>query len=82
LGIPARTVFGMAYADEGQPAFAFHAWNEVSVDGEWRAVDPTWNQVRVDATHIPLSGNGATLQLITSNTDIHFTIEEVEYFNL
>jgi hypothetical protein len=73
---------GMANADQGEPAFTFHAWNEVSVDGSWRAVDATWNQVRLNTTHIPLTGSGATLQLITSNTDMSFTIEEVEYFNL
>jgi hypothetical protein len=82
LGLPARTVFGMAYADESQPAFAFHAWNEVSVNGEWRAVDPTWNQLRVDATHIPLPGDGATLQLITGAPDLRFFVEEIEYFDL
>jgi hypothetical protein len=82
LEIPARTVFGMAYANDGEPAFAFHAWNEVLVDGNWQAVDPTWNQVRVDATHIPLPGSGATLKLITGAPDLRFSVEEVEYFSL
>lgn len=74
LDIPARTVFGLAYDDSDNPAFAFHAWNEVAVDGVWQAVDPTWNQVRVDATHILLPSNQTTaLQLITGSVDLTFS---------
>jgi transglutaminase/protease-like cytokinesis protein 3 len=81
LGIPARTVFGLAYDDGNEPAFAFHAWNEVSVDGVWQSVDPTWNQLRVDATHIPLPSNqSAALQLITGSVDLNFSVREVDYF--
>ena len=81
LEIPARTVFGLAYDDGERPAFAFHAWNEVSVDGEWRSVDPTWNQLRVDATHIPLPENQtAALQLLTGAVDVSFSVREVDYF--
>src|SRR5690606_22187588 len=57
LEIPSRTVFGLAYAADEAPAFRFHAWNELLVNGEWRAVDATWNQLRIDATHIPLPQN-------------------------
>jgi transglutaminase-like putative cysteine protease len=35
-------------------AFANHAWVEVVLDGRWVAMDPTWNQTQVDATHIRL----------------------------
>ncbi len=55
LGYPAREVSGMAYAGDSDPGFAFHAWVEVLVDGRWLAVDPTWDQAPVDATHIALS---------------------------
>jgi len=81
LNIPARTVFGLAY-DGGSPsAFAFHAWNEVSVDGVWQAVDPTWDQLQVDATHIPLPGNqAAALELLTGSVDLRFSVREVDYF--
>ena len=81
LNIPARTIFGLAYAERPSPAFAFHAWNEVEVDGAWQAVDPTWNQVRVDATHIPLPTNSATLRLITGVPDLRFSVSEVDYFS-
>jgi transglutaminase-like putative cysteine protease len=81
LGIPSRTVFGLAYAEDGRPAFRFHAWNEVLVGDTWRAVDPTWNQRVADATHIPMPGNVAyALELLTGGLDLSFTIRDVEYF--
>jgi transglutaminase-like putative cysteine protease len=81
LGMPARTVFGLAYSESSRPAFVFHAWNEVQVDGRWRVVDPTWNQLRVDATHIPLPDNEtAALQLLTGGLDIRFSVRDFGYF--
>jgi hypothetical protein len=50
-GIPTRLVGGLVYA-EGM-GFLYHAWAESYVDG-WIAIDPTFNQVGVDATHIKL----------------------------
>ncbi|MFU8815637.1 MAG: transglutaminase-like domain-containing protein [Pseudomonadales bacterium] len=80
LEIPSRTVFGLAYADERPPAFRFHAWNELLVDGEWLAVDPTWNQLRIDATHIPMPANVArSLQLLTGGLGISFEVGSVQY---
>lgn len=55
LGIPARDVSGLMYMGDGVSAFGGHAWNEVVLDGDWVQVDPAWNQVDVDATHITLS---------------------------
>lgn len=52
-GIPTRTVSGLVYSPSYQ-GFLYHAWPEVYV-GEWRALDPTFGQVQVDATHIKLS---------------------------
>jgi transglutaminase-like putative cysteine protease len=79
--MPARTVFGLAYEDGATPAFRFHAWNEVEVDGRWQAVDPTWNQLRPDATHIPLPAEaGRALELLTGGTSLSFRIREVDYF--
>jgi transglutaminase-like putative cysteine protease len=80
-GIPARTVFGLAYASGDRPAFRFHAWNELHVDGRWQAFDPTWNQTRVDATHIPLpAGTGASLRLLTGTGDLKFVVRDAEYW--
>ena len=53
-GIPAREVAGLIYSDQPQPGFYFHQWAKVWV-GEWMDVDPTFDQVYADATHIKLS---------------------------
>jgi hypothetical protein len=52
--IPTRTVYGIAYSALPTSGFRFHAWNEILYDGHWHGLDPTWNQVVADATHIPL----------------------------
>jgi transglutaminase-like putative cysteine protease len=53
-GVPAREVAGLIYADSPQPGFYFHQWAKVWV-GTWMDVDPTFNEVFADATHIKLS---------------------------
>jgi hypothetical protein len=53
LGIPTRVVNGLAYS-ELLGGFLYHTWNESLVDGAWHAVDPTFGQVRADATHLKL----------------------------
>jgi hypothetical protein len=52
-GIPTRIVNGLVYSNE-YLGFLYHAWPEVYV-GEWRALDPTFGQNVVDATHIKLT---------------------------
>ena len=52
-GIPTRIVNGLVYSKE-YAGFLYHAWPEVYV-GEWRALDPTFGQDVVDATHIKLT---------------------------
>ena len=80
LGWPARTVVGLAYSDGEQPALAFHAWNEVALGGSWRAVDPTWNQLRADASHLPLRGDAtALLRLMQGGDGLRFRVAEVRY---
>lgn len=80
-GIPARTVYGIAYSSAGKPSFMFHAWNEVFAEGQWQGVDPTWNQVRLDATHIKLSDDlSAALLLASSTNEISFTVLDQSYF--
>ena len=53
LGVPTRVVNGLVYSPEHK-GFLYHTWAESLVDGGWRAVDPTFNQSRADATHIAL----------------------------
>jgi transglutaminase-like putative cysteine protease len=81
-GWPARTVIGLAYAEDPDPAFAFHAWNEVNPGSGWQAVDPTWNQVRVDATHMPLPpDNPLSLRLATGRADVRFRVLDYSHFD-
>ena len=79
-GIPSRTVVGMAYTDEGGPALAFHAWNQLYFDNRWTTVDPTWNQQPVDATHWPLPSSDRTaLLLLTGQAELSFEVLATEY---
>lgn len=50
-GIPTRLAGGLVYMEDS--GFFYHAWTESYADG-WVAVDPTFGQVGVDATHIKL----------------------------
>jgi hypothetical protein len=55
VGLPARVVAGVVYADG---AFLYHAWDEVWLGERWVTVDPTFNQLPADATHIKLVVGG------------------------
>jgi len=80
LGFPSRTVIGLAYSGDDEPAFALHAWNEVLFDGEWLTFDPTWNQIDVDATPLPMPDNAAgMLQGITSLNELTFEVLSTAY---
>ena len=51
-GIPSKFVSGLVYvADKG---FLYHSWAE-SFIGKWIAVDPTFNEVPANATHVKLA---------------------------
>ncbi len=52
LKIPTRIVTGLVYIQD--VGFLYHAWAE-SYAGKWLAVDPTFNQVPADATHIKIA---------------------------
>jgi hypothetical protein len=54
-GLPAREVGGIVYVAADKPVFGWHAWSEVHDGHQWVSVDPTWNEVYVDATHIKFS---------------------------
>lgn len=51
-GIPTRFVSGLVYL-EGM-GFLYHSWAESFIDGQWVSVDPTYNQLPADPTHIKL----------------------------
>lgn len=60
-GLPTRPVVGIAYWPAGG-GFGWHAWNEVWAAGQWRQVDPTWDQPIADVTHLKLADGGPAEQ--------------------
>ncbi len=64
VGIPARIDVGLVMV---RGAFYYHAWPEVWIDdgptrGYWLPVDPTFNQVPADTTHLRLLQGGLDRQ--------------------
>ena len=51
LGIPAREVGGYTYTEEDR-AFWAHAWTQIYNGKRWIDVDPAWDEVGVNATHV------------------------------
>ena len=81
VGLPARTVVGLAYRDgpgDSPGAFALHAWNEVAVGGVWRGVDPTWGQDSADLTHLRLP-EAFALALIAELPNLRIRVVEEVY---
>ncbi len=77
-GIPAREVSGLMYMGDDARAFGGHAWNEVVLDGRWIAVDPTWNQIDIDATHITLTRDGKGMAFLATMGRLEFRLRAVE----
>lgn len=51
-GIPTRFVSGLVTQDG--KGFLYHSWTESWIDGQWLAIDPTFQQKPADATHLAL----------------------------
>lgn len=51
-GIPTRFVAGLVSQDG--KGFLYHSWAESWLDGRWVAVDPTFDQLPADPTHLAL----------------------------
>ncbi len=66
-GVPTKLVTGMVYS-EG--AFYYHAWVEVWTGSRWIGVDPTLNQVGVDATHIKFAEGDPEEAFVLSTLDL------------
>ena len=60
-GIPARTVVGIVY-QSNLNKFFYHAWAEY-YDERWITVDPSWDQIPADVTHISFAKGGLDKQL-------------------
>lgn len=77
-GIPAREVSGVMYGGAGSKFFAWHAWVEVHDGHQWIAVDPTWNQIAVDGTHLKFSHGSRDLAWTNVIGKLHVSVIEVE----
>lgn len=66
-GVPTRTVVGLVYSDSfyggGEAGFYYHAWVEIFTGEQWLSMDPTWNQIPADVTHIAFVEGGADQQI-------------------
>ncbi|MBC7998265.1 MAG: transglutaminase domain-containing protein [Leptolyngbya sp.] len=58
LGMPTREILGMAYVQLPEPAYYWHTWNEIHDGKNWISIDPTWNEIFVDAAHFELEREG------------------------
>ncbi len=54
VNIPARELTGLIYMGGDFSAFGWHAWTEVAINGRWVQVDPSWDELIGNATHINL----------------------------
>ncbi len=52
VGIPTRFVSGLVSQD-GR-GFLYHSWAESWINGRWVAIDPTFDQLPADPTHLAL----------------------------
>ncbi|MFO0889752.1 MAG: transglutaminase-like domain-containing protein [Isosphaeraceae bacterium] len=60
-GIPSRVAVGLLYVDNDRQrlkGFGYHVWHEVFINQRWIALDSSWDQSLVDATHIKLGDTG------------------------
>lgn len=77
-GLPAREVGGVGYYNNGKPLFGWHAWSEYHDGHQWVSIDPTWNQDRVDATHIKFSDSAEDMAWINVLGKVKFKVVNVE----
>ncbi|MBU1862510.1 MAG: transglutaminase-like domain-containing protein [Candidatus Omnitrophica bacterium] len=74
-GIPSYPVLGLVYH---KGAFFYHSWAYVYV-GDWIAIDPTFNQIPADATHIQLMHGSISQYIDLAATMGKLSIEVLEY---
>jgi hypothetical protein len=56
VGVPARTAVGVVYVnDEHGPAFGFHMWTEVYVQGQWLGLDAVLGQGGIGPAHLKIT---------------------------
>jgi hypothetical protein len=82
LDIPAREVGGLAFSPplkEGdKPTFGWHAWAVIHDGSQWVTVDPTWDELYVDATHIQFSKGSRDLGWISVAGKVKLKVVEFQ----
>jgi len=79
-GIPTRFVSGLVY-QEGK-GFLYHSWTESLLEDAWVSVDPTYNQLPADPTHIKFfegSSQDDMAPIIAIIGRIRITVQEAKY---
>jgi len=74
-GVPARELTGVAHIDR---LFGWHAWAEVHDGHQWVSVDPTWNELYVDATHVVFSKDTQDYTWLNVLGNVKFKVVSVE----
>ena len=73
--IPAMEVGGLIYNyDDNAPAFSAHAWAEVFIDGDFKQVDPGWNEFDINITHLEMND-----QYIALGLDAKIIVHSIKY---
>jgi hypothetical protein len=79
-GIPTRFVSGLVY-QEGK-GFLYHSWTESLLGDTWVAIDPTYNQLPADPTHLKFfegSSQEDMAPIIAIIGRIRITVLETKY---
>lgn len=80
LGIPTKVIGGVIY--DGK-YFAYHMWVQVWCKNEWIDVDPVFQQIGVDATHIAFVSSDLSEKSITEmNLLLTHFISQTKYYVL
>ena len=79
IGIPTRTVFGIVYETGGIPKMAFHAWNEIEINEKIIEIDPTWQQIPADGSHIRLSQKTINSFQNYPEKEINYSVDHTGY---
>src|SRR5262249_34020508 len=77
-GIPAREVGGVGYCGPGTKSFGWHAWAEYHDGHQWVSVDPTWDEERVDATHVKFSDSAEDMAWVNVLGKVKFKVVDVK----
>ena len=79
IGIPTQTVFGIVYETGGIPKMAFHAWNEIEINEKIIEIDPTWQQIPADGSHIRLSQKTINSFQNYPEQEINYSVDHTGY---